>query len=43
MAISRVKKLLGVLFEVPFDFDRFKHVTSAVSVDRELDYIIRIN
>jgi ATP-dependent DNA helicase PIF1 len=38
VAVSRVQTLSGVLFEVPFDFDRFKHVNSAVSVDRELDY-----
>jgi hypothetical protein len=41
--ISRVKILLGVLFEVLFDFDRFKPVNSAISVDREIDYIIRTN
>lgn len=43
VAVSRVKTLSGVLFEVPFDFDRFKHVNSAVSVDRELDYTVRTN
>jgi hypothetical protein len=41
VAVSWVETLSGVLFEVPFDFDRFKHVTSAVSVDRELDYTVR--
>ncbi|EXU94545.1 PIF1-like helicase, partial [Metarhizium robertsii] len=43
VAVSRVKTLAGVMFEVPFDFERFKHVTSAVSVDRELDYTVRTN
>ena len=43
VAVSRVKTLSGVLFKVPFDFDRFKHVNSAVSVDRELDYTVRTN
>ena len=43
VAVSRVKTLSGVLFEVPFDFDRFKHVNSTVSVDRELDYTVRTN
>jgi ATP-dependent DNA helicase PIF1 len=41
VAVSRVKTLAGVLFEVPFDFDRFTPVDSAVSGDRELDYSIR--
>jgi hypothetical protein len=36
VAVSRVKTLSGVLFKVPFDFDRFKPVNSAVSVDREI-------
>jgi hypothetical protein len=43
MAISQVKTLSRVLFEVLFDFNCFKHVNSAVSVNRELDYIIRTN
>ena len=43
MWLSRVKILSGVLFEVPFDFDRFKHMNSAVSVDRGLDYTVRTN
>src|SRR3982074_2670371 len=41
VAVSRVKTLAGVLFEVPFDFDRFTTVNSAVSIDRELDYTVR--
>jgi hypothetical protein len=41
VAVSRVKTLAGVLFEVPFNFDRFTAVNSAVSIDRELDYTIR--
>jgi hypothetical protein len=43
VAISRVKVLHGLLFEVPFDFDRFQHVNSAISVDREIDYTFRSN
>jgi ATP-dependent DNA helicase PIF1 len=43
VAVSRVKTLAGVLFEVPFDFDRFTSVDSAVSRDRELDYTVRTN
>ena len=37
-----MKTLAGLLFEVPFDFDRFTAVDSAVSRDRELDYTVRI-
>jgi ATP-dependent DNA helicase PIF1 len=43
VAVSRVKTLAGVLFEVPFDFDRFTYIKSAVLVERELDYTIRTN
>jgi hypothetical protein len=43
IVISWVKILLGVLFEVLFDFDRFKPVNSAILVDREIDYIIKTN
>jgi ATP-dependent DNA helicase PIF1 len=43
VAVSRVKTLAGVLFEVPFDFDRFTGVDSTVSRDRDLDYTIRSN
>ena len=43
VAVSRVKTLAGVLFEVPFDFDRFARVNSAVAVDRELDNTVRSN
>ena len=41
VAVSRVKTLKGVLFEVPFDFDRFTRADSAVYVDRDLDYTVR--
>jgi hypothetical protein len=41
VAVSRVKTLAGLLFEIPFDFDRFAPVDSAVSRDRELDYTAR--
>jgi ATP-dependent DNA helicase PIF1 len=43
VAISRVKTLGGLLFEVPFDFDRFTPMDSAISRDRDLDYTIRTN
>jgi len=43
VAISRVKTLAGVLFEGSFDFDRFTHVESAVSRDREVDHTLRSN
>ena len=41
VAVSRVKTLDGVLFEVPFDYERFTGKESAVSKDRELDYTFR--
>jgi len=37
VAISRVKKLSGLLFETPFDFERFAPKRSAVSAMREED------
>lgn len=43
VAVSRVKTLAGVVFEVPFDFDRFKKSDSVISRDRELDYVVRTN
>jgi hypothetical protein len=39
--ISRVKILAGFLFEIPFDFDRFVFINSAISRDRKLDYTFR--
>jgi hypothetical protein len=41
MAVSRVKTLDGVLFEGPFDYERFTSRESAVSKDRDLDYTFR--
>jgi ATP-dependent DNA helicase PIF1 len=41
IAVSRVKSLDGVLFEVPFDFERFTVSKSPVFTDRELDYAFR--
>jgi ATP-dependent DNA helicase PIF1 len=41
VAVSRVKTLDSVLFEVPFDFDYFTDRNSAVSRDSELDYTRR--
>jgi len=41
VAVSRVKALDGVLFEVPFDFERFTGVNMVISQERELDYRFR--
>jgi ATP-dependent DNA helicase PIF1 len=41
VAVSRVKTLDGVLFEVPFDFERFTGVNTVISQERELDYTFR--
>jgi len=41
IAISQVKALDRVLFEVPFDYERFTGKESAISQDRELDYTFR--
>jgi ATP-dependent DNA helicase PIF1 len=43
VAVSRVKTLDGVLFEVPFDFDHFTGINSVISQERELDYSFRTN
>jgi ATP-dependent exoDNAse (exonuclease V) alpha subunit len=43
VAVSRVKVLDGLLFEGPFDFDRFKRAQTVVSQDRNLYYIFRTN
>jgi ATP-dependent DNA helicase PIF1 len=42
VAVSRVNKILArVLFEVPFDYERFTGKESAISQDQELDYTFR--
>lgn len=41
VAVSRVRRLDGILFEGPFDFEIFKPVDSVLSRDRELDQIFR--
>ena len=41
VAISRVKALSGVLFEGPFDFERFKGINLVISEERELDHMYR--
>ena len=41
VAVSRVKALKGLLFESPFDFDRFTGLNSITSNDRELDHSSR--
>jgi hypothetical protein len=41
VAVSRVKALNGVLFESPFDFERFTGTNSTISQERELDYTFR--
>jgi hypothetical protein len=38
---SRIKTLAGLLFKVPFYFDYFIIKTSAILIDRELDYNFR--
>ena len=43
IAMSQVKTLAEVLFEVLFDFDCFIGVDLAISRDRDLDYTIRSN
>ena len=42
VAISRVKKLGGLLFETPFNFERFTPKMSAISAIREKDIRQRI-
>jgi hypothetical protein len=41
VAVSQVKSLDGILFEVPFDFERFTVSKSPVFIDRELDQACR--
>src|SRR5580692_3502183 len=41
VAVSRVKTIDGILFEKSFDFDRFKHKESAMSQDRDMDWVLR--
>ena len=41
VATSRVRALDKVLFEAPFDFERFRHVNTVTSQERELDDIFR--
>ena len=41
VAVSRVKKLSGLLFECPFNFDHFQPPTSESFKDRALDVIER--
>jgi hypothetical protein len=41
VAVSQVKTLDSVSFEVPFDFEHFIYKDSAVSQERELDYTFR--
>lgn len=41
VAVSRVKTLHGVLFEVPFHFERFTSINSIISQERDLDYTFR--
>ena len=43
VAVSRVKALQGLMFERPFDFDRFASIESIVARDRDIDTIYRIN
>ncbi len=42
VAVSRVQALTGLLFESPFDYDRFTGVNTVTSHDRDLDHVNRI-
>jgi ATP-dependent DNA helicase PIF1 len=41
VAISRVKSLQGIMFEAPFDLERFDPIHSTMVQDREIDKILR--
>ena len=41
VAVSRVKKLIDLLFESPFDFERFIPVVSNTANDQKADLIYR--
>jgi len=41
VAVSPVKALNGVLFERPFNFERFTGVNTVISQEQELDYTFR--
>ena len=41
VGISRTTALGGLMFEAPFDLERFKGTNSAISRDRELDHVFR--
>jgi hypothetical protein len=43
IVISRVKTLDRLLFKNLFDFDHFKKSKTAISENRDLDYIFRTN
>jgi len=42
IAVSRVKTLTGLMFESPFDYDRFTGVNTVTSHDQDLDHVNRI-
>ena len=41
IAVSQVKTLDRVLFEVLFDFEYFIYINTVISQEQELDYIFR--
>jgi hypothetical protein len=41
VAVSRVKTLDSLVFEIPFDFEHFTSKNSAMSHNREMDYTFR--
>jgi hypothetical protein len=41
VAVSRVKTLQGLMFERPFDFDRFASTNSIMARDRDIDFNYR--
>ena len=41
VAVSQVKTIDGILFEKSLDFELFKHKESAMSQDRDTDWVLR--
>ena len=41
VAVSRIRKVAGLVIEIPFDFEHFRHKESEMSRDREADFILR--
>ena len=41
VAVSRLRKATGMVFEKPFDFEHFKHKPTEMSRDRQADFVFR--